>query len=103
MMTITSDHLGTTGVVTLAGRFTFECHGEFRSATDPFLADPAITEIRVRMAGLDYMDASSLGMLLVLREKAELKGKNVVLVDPAPCARTVLESVQFGKLFKMGG
>lgn len=101
MLSLTTETHGTTGRVTLAGRFTFECHKDFKKATDPLLADPALDEIHVHLGGLTHMDASSLGMLLVLREKAALADKSVVLLNPAPCAQSVLETVRFGKVFRI--
>lgn len=102
MLNLTSEIHGTTGLVTLAGKFTFECHRDFKKATDPLLADPDLDEIHVHLGGLTQMDASSLGMLLVLREKAALKDKAVVLLNPAPCAQKVLETLRFGKVFRIG-
>jgi len=101
-MTVTAETRGDTGLVVLTGRFTFECHKAFKAATEPFLSDPAILNIHLDLAGLELMDASSLGMLLVLREKAEANNKFLVLVDLAPCAAVLLETVQFGKLFRIG-
>ncbi len=98
-MTVSTQILGDTGVVTLAGSFTFECHKAFKEATDPFLEAPGIRNIHLDMAGLERMDASSLGMLLVLREKVELREKALRLLAPAPCALEIIESLQFGKLF----
>jgi len=90
---------GETGRVTLAGRFTFENLLAFKAATEPLLADPAVRIIELDLAGIDAMAPSSLGMLLVLREKAEMMGKAVRLVKPAPCVQILLEGVQFGRLF----
>ena len=92
---------GATGMVLLEGRFTFECHQAFKEATDPLLDNPAVTEIRLDLAGISYMDSSSLGMLLVLREKAEVKGRAIVLVRPSPSVITILKVVQFGKIFQI--
>ena len=100
-MTVSVHTSGDTGVVALDGRFTFETHRAFKAATDPLLADPAIRAIHVDLSGLVDMDASSLGMLLVLREKTEAHGKDLQLVKLAPCAAVLMESLQFGKLFKI--
>jgi anti-anti-sigma factor len=92
---------GATGMVLLEGRFTFECHQAFKNVTDPLLDNPALAEIRLDLAGVSYMDSSSLGMLLVLREKAEAKGRVIVLVRPSPSVITILKVVQFGKIFQI--
>lgn len=101
-MTFTVRQDGDTGTVTLVGRFTFQSHKSFKAATDPLLEAGDILNIHLDLAGLEDMDASSLGMLLVLREKAGLRGKTVVLLAPAPCAQAVLEAAQFGKVFRIG-
>ena len=92
---------GGNGRVQLAGRFTFECHQAFKSATDPLLEIPNLGQLQLDLSGVDYMDSSSLGMLLVLREKAETKGITVALLRPSPCVITILKVVQFGKLFQI--
>ena len=98
-MTLTYRILGDTGLITVAGRFTFECHQAFKDAADPLLASPEVKAIHLDLSGVESMNASSLGMLLVLREKAVQKGKTVLLKDPAPCAVAILEAVQFTQLF----
>jgi anti-anti-sigma factor len=100
-MTFSAQPQGTNGLVLLAGRFTFECHQAFKAATDPLLSAPGVTQIRLDLSGVNYMDSSSLGMLLVLREKADAKGQTIALVKPSPCVITILKVVQFGKLFQI--
>jgi len=100
-MSFSAQTHGTNGLVLLDGRFTFECHQAFKTATDPLLEAPGIQQIQLDLSGVNYMDSSSLGMLLVLREKAETKGMTVALVHPSPCVITILKVVQFGKLFQI--
>jgi len=92
---------GTKGVVLMDGKFTFECHEAFKAATDPLLDAPGLAMIHLDLSGVSYMDSSSLGMLLVLREKAETRGQTIALVKPAPCVITILKVVQFGKIFQI--
>ena len=92
---------GVNGQVRLAGRFTFECHQAFKAATDPLLDLPNLAQLQLDLSAVDYMDSSSLGMLLVLREKAETKGISIALLRPSPCVITILKVVQFGKLFQI--
>lgn len=100
-MTVTTRIQDSTGLAVLAGRFSFEDHRAFKEATDAFLADGGIREIHLDLSGITDIDASSLGMLLVFREKAELHGREVHLLSPAPCARALLDKVQFGRLFSI--
>jgi anti-anti-sigma factor len=100
-MSVTAETRGETGLVTLTGKFTFECHLEVKAATDPLLADPAVKRIHLDLAGVDHMDASCLGMLLILREKAEAKGQELALLALSPTAKRLLESAQFMSLFRI--
>ena len=92
---------GTNGRVQLEGRFTFECHQAFKAATDPILNTPDLSQLELDLSGVDYMDSSSLGMLLVLREKADTLGMTIALLRPSPCVITILKVVQFGQLFQI--
>ena len=100
-MNFSAQTIGSNGLVMLVGRLTFECHQAFRSATDPLLDTQGLHQIQLDLSGVSYMDSSALGMLLVLREKAETKGITIALVKPSPCVITILKVVQFGKLFQI--
>jgi len=91
----------TSSLIRLEGNFTFESHQAFRSATQELLDAPGTEQITLDLSGLQYMDSSSLGMLLVLREKTEEKGITVVLIKPSPTVAGILKIVQFGKLFEI--
>jgi anti-anti-sigma factor len=100
-MSITVETRGEAGLVSLAGKYTFECHREFKAATDLLLADGALKSIHLDLAAVDQMDASCLGMLLILREKAEARGLELRIVALSSGARTLLESVGFVTLFRI--
>ncbi len=87
--------------VAFAGRLTFGALGAFRKATEPLLEDPGVAVIHLDLGGVSHMDASSLGMLLVLREKAEARGRELEISALAPCASVLLESVHFQRLFRI--
>ena len=76
---------------------------ELLACMEGLLNDPGVLAIEMDLSKVEHMDPTSLGMLLVLREKAELKGKAVVLFRPAACVTAILESVHFGKLFRIVG
>ena len=83
----------------LEGTFTFESHVQFRSATQDLLETTSADRIYLDLSGLSYLDSSALGMLLLLREKAEMKGLTVALVKPSPMVLDILKIVRFEKLF----
>ena len=89
------------GQVMLVGRLTFECHQAFRDATEPLLNAVGQSRLQLDLSGVTYMDSSALGMLLVLREKAETRNMTIALVKPSPCVIAILKVVQFGKLFQI--
>jgi HptB-dependent secretion and biofilm anti anti-sigma factor len=99
MQTNVSNREGKT-TIALQGRFDFNSHREFRDAVDRAVKEAA-TEILVDLSGVDYLDSSALGMLLVLRDKAKGAGKNVVLASARGAVRQVIDIANFGKLFTL--
>jgi len=92
---------GRKAVIRLAGRFDFTAHRAFREACAAPLESNQIDELDVDLGAVDYLDSSALGMLLMLREKAQAANKAVVLSNCRGAARQVLEIANFGKLFVM--
>ena len=86
-------------VIRLSGRFDFNSHREFRDAVDAAMADGSQGEIRVDLAGVDYLDSSALGMLLMLRDKARGAGRSVALANCRGAVKQVIEIANFSKLF----
>lgn len=93
---IKADNIAT---VRLEGRFDFDTHREFRSTVEAVLQDPASTLVRIDLGGVDYLDSSALGMLLMLRDKASATNRKVALANSRGNVRQVLEIANFGKLF----
>jgi len=92
---------GNKAVIKLSGRFDFNTHRDFRSAYENVVADAAVREIQVDFTGVDYLDSSALGMLLMLRDKASGTGKEVGLANVRGNVKQVLDIANFGKLFKL--
>ena len=88
-------------VVKLSGRFDFNSHREFRASYEGVLGDANLREVVVDLAGVDYLDSSALGMLLLLRDKAMAANKSVSLANCRGNVRQVLDIANFGKLFKI--
>ena len=85
----------------LRGRFDFSCHREFRSAFDAALADPAASGIDIDFGGVDYLDSSALGMLLLVRERAQAAHRPLRLMNAKGVVADVLKVANFGKIFTM--
>lgn len=98
-MQITSAIEGGRSSLSLSGRFDFHSHREFRVAYEKALEEAAVNEIEIDFSAVDYLDSSALGMLLLLREKAEAIGKSVVLSGLKGTVKQVLDIANFGKLF----
>lgn len=97
-----STHIqGDCGIVRLEGRFTFEAHQAFKAATGPMLEQPGLQQINLDLSAVSFMDSSSLGMVLLLRERADAKGIRIVLDRPSPSVMAILKVVHFGKLFQI--
>lgn len=94
-----SNRSGKTAIV-LQGRFDFNAHREFREAVDQAVKELP-REIQVDLAGVDYLDSSALGMLLMLRDKAKNASKEIELANARGAVRQVIDIANFGKLFTL--
>ena len=92
---------GSTATLRMEGRLTFEHHQAFKATTYPILEESGTKLLVIDLGGVTYMDSSSLGMLLLLREKADAKGIKVALRRPSPSVQTILKVVQFDRLFEI--
>jgi anti-anti-sigma factor len=86
--------------IVLQGRFDFNSHQEFRKAADTAMEE-AVRVLVVDLGGVDYLDSSALGMLLMLRDKAKAADKSVTLANCRGVVKQVLDIAAFGKLFNM--
>jgi len=98
-MDIKQSKQGNHGIVSLGGRFDFNAHREFKDAYTVLLSDGAIQSLEVNLSKVDYLDSSALGMLLMLRERAEAANKKISLSSPNPTVIKILDIANFSKLF----
>ena len=92
---------GSKAVIKLSGRFDFNTHRDFRAAYEGLVGDAAVREVGVDFSGVDYLDSSALGMLLMLRDKARHAQREVRLSHCSAQVRQVLDIANFGKLFRI--
>ncbi|MCW8945003.1 MAG: STAS domain-containing protein [Sedimenticola sp.] len=83
----------TIGVI---GRFDFSCHQDFSGAYKQF--PKGERQFTVDLAATEYMDSSSMGMLLQLKEYAS-KEAQVVLSNANESVKEILQIAHFDKLF----
>jgi anti-anti-sigma factor len=88
-------------VVRLQGRFDFSARREFRDCCGVLLESGEVRELNLDLAGVDYVDSSALGMLLLLKERADAVSKPVALHNCKGIVRQVLDIANFGKIFSI--
>jgi anti-anti-sigma factor len=88
-------------VVHLQGRFDFSAHREVRDSCGTLLASNDVRELGLDFNGVDYIDSAALGMLLLLKERADAVRKSVSLHNCKGTVRQVLDIAQFGKIFSI--
>lgn len=89
---------GVRSEILLTGRF--DCHSQkvFLDAVETAVA-AAPEEIQVDFRGIDYIDSTALGLLLVLRDRANGVGKRVSLANAKESVKLVLDIANFAKIF----
>lgn len=88
-------------IIKLVGRFDFNTHRDFRGAYEPLVTEADIRAVAVDFSGVDYLDSSALGMLLMLRDKMGGANKSVALTGVRGNVKQVLDIANFGKLFQI--
>ncbi len=87
--------------ITLSGRFDFNMNKAFRDAYESLLESNEVKTLDLNFSKVEYMDSSALGMLLVLREKANEANKQVRLLNCKGVIRQVLDVAHFDRFFKI--
>jgi len=100
-MQITMRADGIRAVVRLSGRFEFSAHREFRETIDTALQNKSFEEVVIDLRDVDYVDSSGLGMLLMLREKANAANKKISLANPRGTVKQALDIAHFEKIFSI--
>ncbi len=90
---------GNTAQIVLNGRFDFSAHRDFKQSYEAPLGATDVRELEIDLAGVEYLDSSALGMLLILKERAGAANKRVALTNCRGNVRQVLDIANFGKLF----
>ena len=85
----------------LAGRFDYTTRNQFMTSMESFVEQAQVSEVRVDMGALDYIDSSALGMLLLMRDKARKFGGTVAITNAHGNVRQVLDTAQFERLFRV--
>lgn len=89
------------GIIRPGHRFDFNAYRSFREAYEKELRRPSVTHLVIDLGEVQYIDSAALGILLMLREKAQDANKTVELRHPQGVVRDVLEVANFFRLFKI--
>jgi anti-anti-sigma factor len=100
-MTIKTQVAGENAQLSLSGRFDFTAHREFRQGYEDLLKQTGLKGLAVDLSGVNYIDSSALGMLLLLRESAVRSQLWLSLINCTGAVRRVLDVANFGKLFPL--
>ncbi len=87
--------------VRLTGRYDFSTREQFMSQVEGAIATTPTAEIRIELGGVDYIDSSALGMLLVTRDKARKRDKTVTLANARGMVKQTITAAQFDQLFNL--
>ena len=85
--------------ISLTGRFDITAYKDFGSAYKDKL--DATSKIIIDMEGVDYVDSSALGMMLMLRERAGGDDADIHIVNLNPGVKKIFTMANFDKLFKI--
>ncbi len=81
----------------LSGRLTFNDHGKVRTMIQEMVQSRANRQILV-INGLEFVDSSGLGMILVAREEVTQRDKKLSLRGAQGQVKRVLTVAQLGKV-----
>jgi anti-anti-sigma factor len=89
-------------VIQVTGRFEFASHPDFRKCVNTIFETPGISSIEVDLRQVEYIDSSALGMLLVLKERAEESGLGRVSLSGAKgLTQQILSIANFERMFEI--
>jgi anti-anti-sigma factor len=88
-------------VLSIQGRFDFSAHRIFRGTCNESLEMREVQELELDLGGVEYLDSSALGMLLLLKEHADAVRKRVVLSNCRGSVKQVLDIANFDRIFRI--
>lgn len=90
-----------TGVQTfsLSGRFDFHAHGDIKVIKEAAEASGGARTLILNLAGVDYIDSSALGMLLLLKDRVDVAKKGLILRGANNVVGNILSVAKFEKIF----
>lgn len=99
-MEMTTQQNGTTLMIQVNGKLTFSDNAAFQNI-------PALSEtqpprqVEIDLSGLEYIDSSGLGMLLVLKEKCDHIGTTMILTNPKGQVAKILRIASIDRIIRI--
>ena len=88
-----------TPVVEVTGELDLSSGDELEALVAPMLTEGA--EVGIVLRDVSFADSSGLGALLALVQRAAEQGAEIVLIEPSPAVRRVLEITATTDLFRI--
>ena len=88
-----------TATIFLSGHFAFDAHREFKAAYKKQLDNSQVGNVVIDLSGVEYLDSSALGMLMVMRDRVQDAGKSLTLSKPSSIAARTFDIAGFHKMF----
>lgn len=101
MITVSSARPGTPQRVRVAGDLDLPRGDDLELRVRPMLVPGA--QVALDLRDVEFADSSGIGALLVLNQLAQDVGAELVLVDPSPVVRSVLDLTATIDLFTIAG
>lgn len=86
-------------IIQIKGNFDFNQYNEFIESYQKY--DQIFKKYTIDLAETKLVDASALGMFLILRDFAGGDSSEVCLVSPNPLVKEILEASKFNKIFNV--
>ncbi|MFC3093394.1 anti-sigma factor antagonist [Alteromonas sediminis] len=87
--------------IVLPSKFDFSYHKNFTDQYASALADGSESAIVLDFSSVEYIDSAALGMMVLLKKKAEAENRTVVIENASGAALDVLNIANFKNLFEI--
>jgi len=106
MLNGTSGHVSVSehaknAVIGVSGSFAFHLQNDFRQAYEGL--SKTVDSLTLDLGGVDYMDSSGLGMLLVMKKHLDEEKKQYEIKNSRDQTLDLLKMTHFDQFFKING
>jgi anti-anti-sigma factor len=87
--------------IVLPSKFDFSYHKNFTDQYGKALEEESEQNITLDFSNVEYLDSAALGMMVLLKKKADAAGREVLIINTHGAALEVLKIANFDNLFKI--